>query len=220
MFESLLAVVMPFLILLVFLLVVFAIAKFLEGQDRAAFKGLLAAAVLIGLALTLTGCSQSQENNYNFYAPTPPSPGPSATPGPSPSPRVGCVEIDRPLFIAASVSFSGPGTRPPNQAQPYPLGLENLATITVTPKSSQMPGNGDVPVEISGTDQRPGGRSPRWSIASGEDVLAIARSSTNADGYNADLVPLRRGLARIAVEVYPTCGTRSVVAGAWEVVVS
>lgn len=187
----------------------------------------LSRAVLLFMAVTAAACIDS--NSCASATVTMPNPTPSASPTPSPapsaSPGVSAASCSGLKGVFAAFGWTGPAsvTRPPNQAQPYPLCPTCSALVTGTvkgvPNANGNADNGDVPVEVTGTS-RLGGKSPTWTVPVGADVVRVTvNKSSNEDGYNVDVTPLANGTATVRVRYYLTCKDTAPLDADWQVTV-
>jgi hypothetical protein len=145
------------------------------------------------MALTIA-CGDTITNvNVNQQQTTP---TPAPTPSISPSPGSGAVgQVAKCTFGPFGAEVPAGKTKPPNGLRPYPLYLGGSAITTVTPRFE----NGD-PI----FDVRISGKFPDFAVPSGNDVVnLVVNLGSNSDGYNADLLPLKAGNARVTATVRP-----------------
>jgi hypothetical protein len=165
---------------------------------------LAVAAVIVGAMTLLCACSPTQPS-----APPPPGTtfnctnsgdndvcnlgsGNGTAPVPSPSPSAGATLLCTDLHVfVSSFGWNGPATstRPPNQAQPYPLCTSCSSLLTATLKSAQ----GDVPFAVASGKGRPvWSATPVGVLDIDSSLEATSRyvvAANNSDGYNLLVKP-------------------------------
>jgi hypothetical protein len=163
---------------------------------RDGVKAFALALVAVFAVLALAACGDTITNvNVDQSVTTPttlaPSPAASASPGAS-------GLVSKCTFGPFGAEAPAGKTKPPNGLRPYPLYLGGSAITTVTPRTPE----GD-PI----FDVRVSGRFPDFAVLSGGDVVNLAVNlGSNSDGYNADLLPLKAGSARVQATVRPPGG--------------